>query len=157
MPILTTRHLSPKVRGKVFTTCVRSVMLYGSETWGLKDTGLQQLRRNDRAMIRWICGTKVRDETPSVSLLQKLGIEDIAAVLCSRRLRWYGHVQRASSCIKAVTDLAIPGTRRKGRPRMTWSECVKKDVIKSGLSGVDPQNRDAWRAGVRRSLVLPTP
>ena len=84
-------------------------MLYGSETWGTKDTGLQQLQRNDRAMIRWICGTKVRDETPSVSLLQKLGIVDIKAALSSRRLRWYGHVQRATSCIKAVTDLAIPG------------------------------------------------
>ena len=157
LPVLTTRHLSPKVRGKVFATCVRSVMLYGSETWGPKESGLLQLQRNDRAMIRWICGTKVRDRTPSVSLLKKLGIEDIMAVLSCRRLRWHGHVQRATSCIKAVTDLAIPGTRPKGRPRKTWYECVKNDLEKYGLSGVDPQDREAWRTGVRRSLVLPTP
>ena len=34
---------------------------------------------------------------------------------------------------------------------------VKTDVNKCGLAGVDPQDRDAWRAGVRHSLVLPTP
>ena len=115
------------MRGKVYKSCVRSVMLYGSETWGTKDTDLLQLQRNDRAMIRWICGTKVSDKTPSVSLLEKLGIEDIEAALKSRRLRWYGHVQRATSCIKAVTNLAILGKRRPGRPRTTWSECVRKD------------------------------
>ena len=39
---------------------------------------------NDGTIIRWICGTKDRDEASSASLLQKLVIEDITAVLCSR-------------------------------------------------------------------------
>ena len=157
LPILTTRHLSPKVRGKVYTACVRSAMLHGSETWAPNASDLQRLRRNDRSMIRWICGTKDQDETPSATLLQKLGIDDITAVLRSRRLRWSGHVQRATSCINSVTDLVIPGIRGRGRPRKTWLECVRKDVSECGLSGIDPQDRVAWRAGVRRCLVLPTP
>ena len=37
-------------------------------------------------MIRWICGIKDRDEIPSGSRLQKLGIEDITSVLRLRRL-----------------------------------------------------------------------
>jgi len=36
LPVLTTRHLSPRVRGKVYLTCVCSAMLHGSETWGAK-------------------------------------------------------------------------------------------------------------------------
>ena len=32
LPVLTSRHLSPKVRGKVYMACVRSAMLHGSET-----------------------------------------------------------------------------------------------------------------------------
>ena len=157
LPILTTRHLSPKIRGKVYTACVRSVMLHGSETWGPNAEDLKRLYRNDRSMIRWICGVKVCDEIPSEALLLRLGIPDIGAVLCSGRLRWSGHVKRATSCIKSVTDLTIPATSHPGRPRKTWSECVKNDVRKYGLSGIDPQDRDAWRAGVRRCLVLPTP
>ena len=89
-------------------------------------------------------------------LLQKLGIEDITWVLHCRRLRRYGHVQRATSCIKTITNFQIPGTRKKGRHWKTWSECVKADVNECGLAGVDPLDRDAWRASVRNSLVLPT-
>ena len=33
-----------------------------------------------------------------------------------QRLRWYGHLQYAMSCIKSITDLAIPSTRQWGRP-----------------------------------------
>ena len=75
----------------------------------------------------------------------------------SLSLRWYGHVQGAMSCIESISNFPLPGTRKKGRPRMTWSACVKTDVGKCGLASVDPLERDAWRAGVRHSLVLPTP
>ena len=107
-------------------------------------------------MICWICGTKDKD-TPSASLLKKLGIKDVTAVLRCGRLRWYEHVQCAMSCMKSVTDLPLPLPRGKGRPRKTWSERVKTDISECGLAGIDSQDRDAWRAGVQRSLVLPTP
>ena len=86
LPILTSKHLSPLIRGKVFNVCVRSAMLHGSETWAPTATDLQRLRRTDRAMIRWICGVRLRDETPSAALLDKLGLEEITSVLISRRL-----------------------------------------------------------------------
>ena len=53
-------------------------------------------------MICWICGTKDREEPPLASLIQKLGIEDISAIVRSRRLRGYGHVHRATSGIESV-------------------------------------------------------
>ena len=113
-------------------------MLNGSETWGPKEPELRQLHRNDRAMIRWICGIKDRDETPSDSLLQKRDIEDVTTALRCRRLGQNGHVQRATSCIKSITNFQISGTRKNERPRRTWSECVKTDVKECGLAGVDP-------------------
>ena len=153
LPVLTSKqcwHLSPNARGKAFMACVCSAMLHGSETWGpniLDLLDLKQLCCNDRAMIRWICCTKDRVETYSVSLLQKIGIQDITAVLCSGRLGWYGHVQQlhAMSCIKSVTDLPLPGPRGKGKPRKTRSECVKTNISNCGLTGFDPQDRDAVR------------
>ena len=38
-------------------------------------------RLNDRAMIRWICNIKAKDEVSSDSLLTKLGIQDLDVVL----------------------------------------------------------------------------
>ena len=58
LPVLTSRHLSYKTRGHVYSSCVRSAMLHASETWPLTKTNLQRLQRNDRAMIRQICSIK---------------------------------------------------------------------------------------------------
>ena len=115
LPVLSTRQLSPKIHGKVYEACVCSAMLHGSETWGPNSPELQRLHRNDRAMIRWICGIKDSDKIPSASLLQKLGIKDITSLLCCRRRRWYSHVQRATSCIKSQTFLALK--RKEGLER----------------------------------------
>ena len=61
------------------------------------------------------------------------------------------------SCIKSITKFPPPSTRKKGRPPKTWSECVKTDVNKCGLAVIDPLDRDAGRAVVGHSLVLPGP
>ena len=57
-PVLSSRHLSFKTRGRVYSSCVRSAMLHASETWPVTKPCLQRLQRNDRAMIRQICNVK---------------------------------------------------------------------------------------------------
>ena len=54
LPILTSMRVSPLTRGKVFTACIGSALLHGIETWAPTAPDLQRLRRNNRAMIRWI-------------------------------------------------------------------------------------------------------
>ena len=152
--ILTFKHVSPLTRGKVFSACIRSALLHGSETWAPTTPDLQRLRRNDRAMIRWICGVKPHDEVPMETLYTKLGIQEVAVALRTKRLRWYGHVARASSWTKSITSIAIRGPRGPGRPRKSWSECVKVEVNVCNLEGIDPQNREGWRSGVRRTSQL---
>ena len=58
------------------------------------------------------------------------------------------------SLTNSITGIAIPGPRGRGRPRKSWSECVKADVDVCNLEGIDPQNREAWRSGVRRTSHL---
>ena len=122
----TTRHLSPRILGKVYEAYVRSAI--GSETWGPNNPEMQRLRCNNRGKIRWICGIKDRDEATSSSPRWKLDTNDVTSVIRWRRPRWYGHVQQATSCIKTITNFPIPGTKKRRRPRKTWSECVKTNV-----------------------------
>ena len=49
-----------KLKSKVYR-CVRSAILYGSETWCLKENEKAILRRTKRAMVRAVCGQKVVD------------------------------------------------------------------------------------------------
>ena len=41
-PILTARRASLKLKGKVYRTCVQSVLVYGSETWAMKAEDMQR-------------------------------------------------------------------------------------------------------------------
>ena len=110
-------------------------------------------------MIRRICNVQLMDMTPTADLLSKLGLEEITSALGTRRLRWYGHVCRSdeSGGIKRANKYAVPGSRGRGRPRKTWNECVKKDILERGLSDADPGDRLVWRAAVNASRLLPTP
>jgi len=107
----------------------------------------------------WICGAKLEDEISSAVLHQKLDLDEITAVLRTRRLRWYWyrHVHRATSCINSITRLGLPGTRDRGRPRKTWSACVRNDMTICNVDDVNPLDRNSWRMSVRRCQVLPTP
>ena len=90
LPILSSRHLSFKTRGHVYSSCMRSAIFHASETWPLTKPNLQRLQRNDRAMIRQICNVRPQDivTTRSNDLLVRPGIEDL--ILKERRLRHTG-------------------------------------------------------------------
>ena len=87
LPILTSKHVSPLTRGKVFSACVRLALLHGSEIWAPKAHDLQRLHRNDRAMIRWIWGVKSHDQVPMETLYTKLGIQEVAVAIRTKHLK----------------------------------------------------------------------
>ena len=137
-------------KGKIHESCVRSVMLYGSETWGVKEEDLVKLERNENAMIRWICGVTVKDRVASRELRDKLGLENIRSVVQRRRLRWYGHVKRmeVGSCVRRSREIQAPGTRRRCRPRKTWDEVVRNDLKVKALQPALAQDRARWRRAI---------
>ena len=119
----------------------------------IKCLQINRLRRNDRAMIRWICNVKANDEVSSDSLLSKLGLQDIDVVLRSSRMRWYGHVERSKGWIAQVRKLNIVAQKRSGKPRKSWDEVLLDDRKTLGMDTADPQNRSEWRGRLRRRLV----
>ena len=83
-----------KQKGRVYRTCVQSVMVYGSETWAVRVEEEQRMERIENVMLRWMRGVTLRDMVPTVELRRKLGIEGVVEVMRRGRLRWFGHVER---------------------------------------------------------------
>ena len=73
-PILTARGASLKLKGKLYSACVQSVLVYGSETWATKVEDMLRLERAERMMVRWTCGVSLKDRLRSEVLQQRLGI-----------------------------------------------------------------------------------
>ena len=104
-------------------------------------------------MILWICGVKPHDEVPMETLYTKLRIQEVAVALRTKRLRWYV-MSRVHLPGQIQLPIAIPGPRGHGRPRKSWIEWVKADVDVCNLKGINLQDREAWRSGVRRTSQL---
>ena len=149
IPVLSSRHLSFKTLGRVYSTCVRSVMLHASETWPVTKPCPQRLQRNDRAMIRQTCNVKPQDTATirSIELLARLGIEDLGLILKERRLRWYGYVERSNDAVKTAFDIQVNGKCGPGRPKMTWKQLTERDHRERKLSAINPHDRDTWGSG----------
>jgi len=93
-PLLTSRGTSLKVKGKVYSACIHSVLGYASETWAMKAEDMASLERMERTMVRWMCGVHFKSRTTSAELNSRLGIECNIYAVKRSRLWWFGHVER---------------------------------------------------------------
>ena len=158
LPLLANRHLSLLTRSCVYSTCVRRAMLHAAETWPVTVSTLNRLRRNDLAMIRWMCNIKTNDNVCSHSLLSKLGIRDVEVVLRTSRMRWFGHVERSVSWIFQVRKLDLDTCKKFGRPKKTWNELILNDKRKLDMVCADPLDRSEWKGRLRdRTFKKPNP
>ena len=148
--MLTTRGMSLKAKGILYESCVRSVMVYGSETWAAKEEDIRRIERADLSMIRWMCNKSLRDRKASAELRERLGLLSIKEVISRNRLRWFGHVERMklSSWARRIVEVEVPGSRSRGRPRKTWWETVSVDMRKRCLNRELAQDGSGWKAAV---------
>ena len=68
------------------------------------------------------------------------------------RMRLAGHVQRMGEyrLSKRVWKAEEGGRRRRGRPKLRWQDCVKRDLERAGTNGQEwktiAEDRGRWRA-----------
>ena len=114
-----------KLKGKVCKSCLRSAMLYGSETWRLREKETAVWSKTERAVIRVMCGVKLLDRRNSKELMNMLGIkESLDGMAKASSIRWYGHVWRKEDknvVVKALKS-EVSGSRGRGRPKQTWKK-----------------------------------
>ncbi len=115
--LLVNRNIELRSRGRVYEACVRSALLYGAETWALTNR-LMEVLRCDRRMLRYMAGVRWQDGRSSGEVAEMCGVEDLSAKLRQRRLRWFGHVERAGGgALNEVRKLRVEGRRPPGKPK----------------------------------------
>ena len=148
LPMLTLKEMPLKQRSKLYTACVRSKMIYGSETWAMNAYIRNLFESTEMRMLRWMMGVSLKDNMRSEEIRRHAGVENIHAVMRRNRLRWYGHVQRKDDddWVKSCMNIAFDGRRSVGRPTTTWETTVKDDMNALNIDGSEWQDRERWRA-----------
>ena len=150
LPFLTSRAPPLEMKGRVYASCVRGSMTYGSETRPLLvDVGLK-FERAEMQMIRWMGGISLKDKRTNEELRRLVGVEPITTFIKSSRLRWYGHVMRKGDedWVKKCMEHRVEGRRPVGRPRKTWLESVEADMAELEIDKEDVYDRSKWRRNV---------
>ena len=71
-PILTVRGASYHIKGRIYSACVQSVLICGTETWAMKADDLRSLERTEHVTVRWMCGVSLKDRKRSEDLCNLL-------------------------------------------------------------------------------------
>ena len=70
------RKFSVKMKERIYQSYVRSAMLYGSETWCLRENEMAILRKTEKAMMRAMCKVKVIEKRTNQELMSLLNLKD---------------------------------------------------------------------------------
>ena len=141
-PVLWRRsEISLRTKVRVYQTAVRSVLLYGCETWPLRAEDVQKLERFDHWCLRMILKVNWRDRVSNETVRQRCcGITPLESYIRQRRLQWFGHVLRKSDMElvkKVLAPTPCEGWKgRLGGQLKTWLATIKEDVDRLGLQNV---------------------
>ena len=94
--VLCDKRVPLGLKGKVYRTVVRPVVLYGAECWPLKKSQAQRLRVAEIRMVRWMCSFIRRDKIRSGVIRDIVKVAPIEEKMRESRLRWFDHVKKRS-------------------------------------------------------------
>ena len=99
------------------------------------------------AMVRWALGVTRKDKIRNEYVRGSAKIAKLGDKLRNARLRWYGHVKRREEGYvgKTMMEMAVPGRRKRGRPRRRWMDLAREDMERAGAKEGDEVDRQKWR------------
>ncbi|XP_074373850.1 uncharacterized protein LOC141714217 [Apium graveolens] len=131
--VLCDRRVPSRVNYRV---AIRPALLYGSECWALKKAQECRLEVAEMRMLRWICGHTILDRFSNGFFMNTLRVAPIAEKVREGQLRWFGHIRRrrVAAPVRGVEDLVVSASRRRRRPRRTWTDLLTLDLRALNLS-----------------------
>lgn len=145
------RRIDKKIRKKVLEVCVVPAVTYGMESLTLTKEQQEKLQVCENNWVRRLCGAKLSDRRRLCDMRGEVDMRwTMTQKIVRKRLAWAGHVARMNEqrLPKRVEQIEC-GTRGRGRPRIRWSDCVKRDLQRGEEEWStwrrDAEDREQWK------------
>lgn len=101
------RELSRNTKIRLFNSNVKSVLLYGAETWRSTKTTIKKLQTFTNSCLRRILQIRWPDTISNANLLEKTSQSSIEEEIRKRRWGWLGHTLRkpTSNIVRPVSQV----------------------------------------------------
>ena len=156
--------VSRKSKLKLYWSVIRPIVVYGCETWVLRESIIQRLSVFGRKMLRKMSGPTKEDNgngriKANKELDELIKHRNITNYVKAQGLSWFGHINRMpeTSIVKKIYKRK-PFTRRSvGRPKSQWEDDVRNDLKKMKLIkwARQVQDRLKWKDTVEKAKTLP--
>ena len=149
--VLCDKKVPIKLKDKVYKTVIKPTMTYGAECWAVRKKDENMLHVAEMTMLRWIRGKTRKDHVRNQSIQEDAKVCQMSTFLRQKRLHWYGHVKRreADNLSRKVMDMDVTGKRRRGRPRLRWTDNNREDMTKYELTADMTEHRQYWKMMVK--------
>ncbi|XP_068739250.1 uncharacterized protein [Montipora capricornis] len=147
------RHVSIRVKCKVYRATVLATLLYGVETWTVYRVQVKKLHAYMMRHLRAIMNISWKDKITNIEVLNRAGLPSIIQM----NLRWLGHVERMDHARlprQLLNSQLCEGKRNQGRPRLRFKDTVKRNMEKLDIDR-SPWQQKAKDRAVWRNLIRP--
>ena len=145
------KEIGRRTKLRLFNSNVKSVLLYGAETWRTTKGNSKKIQTFINTCLRKIMNIRWPEKISNINLWQRTNQNPIDTDIMQRKWRWLGHTLRKPQ--DNITRTALTwnpqGKRRKGRPRNTWRRDLSLDMADMGMGWPQlvtaAQDRRNWR------------
>ena len=158
-PVWKSSQLSRNLKIKIFNACIKSILLYGSETWLVRNSDMDKIQVFINKCLRIICKVFYPNRIRNEDLWRLSGEDPMKKQIKRKKWRFIGHsLRRTSSTTKQALDWTPQGSRSVGRSKQTWRRTIESDLQGYGRSWreVKPmaKNRVRWKGLVNALCSL---
>ena len=159
------RDVKPETKARLYVALVLGVLLYGCESWFLREKEFKKMQRFHHNCVRTMLRMNLHQQRRFKITMKKLfadlknRVRPLRWHYETRLLRWAGHIARMKHDRLPLMLLTswVPNSRPIGCPRMTFGRTVKKamkrrEEIWPGLKFVKPDNWTALSDAARQRL-----
>ena len=134
--IWASKEISMRTKLRIFSSNVKSVLLYGSETWRKTKTMLRKIQTFIKTCLRRIYNIRWPEMIPNEDLWERAGQEPVAKQILKRKWGWVGHTLRkpASSITRQALTWNPQGKRKRGWPRNSWRRDTEAELKQQGTT-----------------------
>ena len=151
-PVFRSTAISLRNKLRIYNTNVKSVLLYGSETWKTTSTTLKKLQTFTNRCLRNILGIRWPERITNEELWRRTDQQEIGRQISERKWKWIGHTLRkpVGDITRQALEWNPQGKRKVGRPKKTWRRSCEEEMKVLGLSWGElkkkAKNRMRWRS-----------
>ncbi|XP_068673013.1 uncharacterized protein [Montipora foliosa] len=150
------KHVSIRVKCKVYRAVVLSTLLHGAETWTIYRAQVKKLHAVMMRQLRDIMGIKWHDKITNAEVLRRANLPSMEDILAEKNLRWLGDVHRMDHDRlprQLLYSQPCSGKRNQGRPRLKFKDVAKRNMqvrkIPVNSWQTTASNRDTWRSAIK--------